>query len=223
MTDVDLSTATAHHAWDERWKNALYRAEWSTAEPDVREAAAGLLQERKAHRVLDLGCGVGRHTLLFARAGFEVTGFDGAPAGLEVCRAEASKEGLQVRLDEGLMTALPYADASFDYVLAFNVIYHGEPGVVRRAIAEIHRVLAPGGLYQGTMLSKRNANFGVGTEVAPDTFVRDGVDDKGHPHFYCSARELTELFCAFEPLRIEDRVHSKPGSWHWHVLAERRP
>ena len=219
----DLSTATAHRAWDARWQDARDRAEWSSAEPDVREVATSLLSARGVHRVLDLGCGVGRHLLLLARAGFEVSGIDGAPAGLAVCRETARAEGLDVDLREGLMTALPYADASFDYVLAFNVIYHGEPGVVRRAVAEIHRVLAPGGLYQGTMLSKRNANFGLGQEVAPNTFVLAGESDKVHPHFYCGAHELMDLFGGFEPLRLEDRLHAKPGSWHWHLLAERRP
>ena len=223
MTEFDLSTATAHAAWNSRWQDAGERAEWASAEPDVRAVAAELLPARGVRRVLDLGTGIGRHALALARAGFEVTACDAAPAGLEVCRAEAAAAGLAIRLDEALMTDLPYGDGAFDYVLAFNVIYHGEPGVVRRAIAEIHRVLAPGGLYQGTMLSKRNANFGLGTEVAPDTFVRTGDDDKGHPHFYCDARELCALFAGFEPLTLEDRLHRKPGSWHWHLLAERRP
>ncbi|MFP4126589.1 MAG: class I SAM-dependent methyltransferase [Alphaproteobacteria bacterium] len=223
MTQFDLSTATAHVAWNSRWLDAGERAEWSSAEPDVREVAATVLPARGVRRVLDLGTGIGRHALALARAGFEVTACDAAPAGLEVCRAEAAAAGLAIRLDEAQMTDLPYGDGAFDYVLAFNVIYHGEPGVVRRAIAEIHRVLAPGGLYQGTMLSKRNANFGRGTEVAPDTFVRTGDDDKGHPHFYCDARGLCALFAGFEPLKLEDRLHRKPGSWHWHLLAERRP
>src|SRR3546814_2143005 len=73
------------------------------------------------------------------------------------------------------MTDLPYADASFDYVLSFNVIYHGDAGVVGRAVAEIYRVLKPGGLFHGTLLSKRNRNYGLGREIAPDTFVIDGA------------------------------------------------
>ncbi|MEO1155184.1 MAG: class I SAM-dependent methyltransferase, partial [Pseudomonadota bacterium] len=92
--------------------------------------------------------------------------------------------------------------------------------VVRRAIAEIRRVLRPGGLYQGTMLSKRNAKFGVGQEVAPDTFLKGDANEEPHPHFYCNASELCVLYEGFELLRLEDRLHTKPGSWHWHLLAE---
>ena len=84
-------------------------------------------------------------------------------------------------------------------MLSFNVLYHGDPGIVRTAIGEIRRVLKPGGIFQGTMLSKRNAGFGVGTEVAPDTFIRDAGDDmddsdKVHPHFYCDAAGLVALY-----------------------------
>jgi tellurite methyltransferase len=71
------------------------------------------------------------------------------------------------------------------------------------------------------MLSKRNANFGRGREVADDTFVIDGVDDKAHPHFYCDAAGLMSIFSGFELLSLSDRQHEKPGSWHWHMIAER--
>src|SRR3546814_20486275 len=101
------------------------------------------------------------------------------------------------------MTELPYADASFDYLLSFNVIYHGAGGVVARAIAEIHRVLKPGGLFHGTLLPKRNGSYGLGEEVAPHTYVIAGAEgDKGHPPFYCTAAELVTMFAAVQPLDL---------------------
>ena len=96
---------------------------------------------------------------------------------------------LDIDFRAGRMTVLPYETDSFDYILSFNVIYHGDRQIVEAAIAEIRRVLRVGGVYQGTMLSKRNASFNLGEEVAPDTFVKPGADgDKAHPHFYCDAR-----------------------------------
>ena len=222
MTEYDLSTATAHHAWDKRWAKPENEPGWSAADPGVVAVAEGLLKERGGRRVLDLGCGIGRHALMFAGAGYDVTAIDGSPAGLAALNDSAKASGLSIRIDEGLMTDLPYADGSFDYVLAFNVIYHGEPGIVRRSIEEIRRVLVPDGLFQGTMLSKRNAKFGVGTKVAPDTYLKGDGDETEHPHFYCAAGELCALFEGFEPLSLLDRLHEKPGSWHWHLLAERR-
>jgi hypothetical protein len=46
-------------------------------------------------------------------------------------------------------------------------------------------------LYQGTMLSKRDPQFGRGRPVAPDTFVR-GSDPKAHPNYYCDRPALPQ-------------------------------
>src|SRR3546814_13790300 len=102
---------------------------------------------------------------------------------LDYAARRARDLGLTVTFGDGLMTELPYADASFDYVLSFNVIYHGDAGVVGRAVAESYRVLKPGGLFHGTLLSKRNRNYGLGREIAPQTFVIDGAPaDQGTTH-----------------------------------------
>ena len=119
------------------------------------------------------------------------------------------------------MLALPVPDESCDYVLAWNVIYHGDRDVVRQCLGEIRRVLKPGGIYQGTMLSKRNGRFGKGKEVAPNTFVIHDESDKAHPHFYCDAAELVGLFQGFELQSLLDLPHQKPGSYHWHLVADR--
>lgn len=224
-----MKTDTAHRAWDAAWSTQDGRADWLVPEPDVTAVAADLAARDERVRALDIGCGVGRHALQFARLGFETFAVDLAETGLSELRRNAEREGLEIAAQTAAMTALPFPDDHFDYVLAFNVLYHGDPAIVAAAVDEIARVIKPGGTYQGTMLSKRNTNFGVGTEVAPNTFVRathpDDPDDgdKDHPHFYCDAAELVALFGGFELVSLNDRTHRKPGSWHWYMLAERRP
>lgn len=214
-------TQTAYRAWDDQWQSESGRAEWLDPDVDVASAVP-LLRSRGAQRVLDLGCGVGRHACFFASAGFQVDAMDASASGLDYAAEQAGQLGLDIAFRDGLMTLLPYPDNSFDYVLSFNVIYHGDSGVVARAISEIHRVLKPGGLFHGTMLSKRNGNYGRGKQVAPNTFVIDGAEgDKIHPHFYCNAAELVKLFEDFELLSLFDREHEKPGTYHWHLIAER--
>jgi tellurite methyltransferase len=212
--------ATAIESWDDRWATPEGRADWLDPQPAVT-ALVPMLNARGARDVLDLGCGVGRHALHFAEHGFTVEAIDGAAAGLDFARREATARGLSLRLRQADADALPFADASFDYVLSWNVIFHGTMGDVGRRIAEIWRVLRPGGLYQGTMLSKRDAQFGLGRPVAPDTFIR-GSDPKAHPHYYCDLQGLAALFSGFELLSLTHAEQRRPGSWHWHILAERR-
>ena len=71
------------------------------------------------------------------------------------------------------MCKLPFRDGEFDYVLALNVIYHGNECEVRRAIGEVRRVLRPGGVFQGTLLSKRHREYGLGREISRNTFIQE--------------------------------------------------
>ena len=222
MAADDLATGSAIDAWDKRWGTDEGRADWLDAHPAV-VALLPELHQRGARRALDLGCGVGRHALLLAGSGFEVEAFDGSATGLDVLRRTAASRGISLGLRHGNADALPYADGAFDFVLSWNVIYHGTLGDAGRRIAEIWRVLKPGGLYQGTMLPTRNANYGRGRRIAPETFVIDGADERGHPHFYCDAAVLVSLFAGFELLSLTQTQQMKPGSWHWNIVAERLP
>jgi tellurite methyltransferase len=212
---------TAIDAWDKKWATVEGRADWLDPERDVI-ALLPELKARGARTALDLGCGVGRHARFLAEHGLVVEAIDGSAAGLKVVREMAQARGLSLGLRQGNADALAFDDSSFDFVLSWNVIHHGTMGDVGRRLAEIWRVLKPGALYQGTMLPTRNTNYGRGRTVAPDTFVVDG-SERGHPHFYCDAATLIALFTGFELLSVKQQQHREPGSWHWHIIAERRP
>lgn len=220
------TTATAHQAWDQAWQTDAGRAGCLQPEPDVIELASSLRMQGKK-TALDLGCGVGRHALAMAALGFETTAFDASSAGLAEVDKGAAARALKVQTAQGDMSALPFEDGAFDYVLSFNVIYHGDETVLRKTIAEISRVLRPGGIYQGTMLSKRRFDYGVGNEISRNTWVQpDGTGDKKHPHYFCDGRECLELFGDFEVWSLKDVDHKfddedKKGSWHWHLVAQK--
>lgn len=215
-------TATAHLAWEKSWQTESGRADWLVPEPDVVQFTQSLKETLKdTPKGLDLGCGVGRHSIHLAQLGFETWGLDGSTAGIAYGQQQAGDRNLAIDFTTGSMETLPYETGFFDYVLAFNVIYHGDGAVVAKCVQEIHRILKPGGFFQGTMLSKRNGKYGLGQEIAANTFIIPEDGDKAHPHFYCSARELCDTFAGFELRSLVDQVHKKPESWHWHLIAER--
>ena len=93
--------------------------------------------------VLEVAVGTGRNLGSYP-AGVRLTGLDYSPAMLAVARQRAHALGLQVDLREGNAHALPFADASFDTVVCTLGLcsVHDD----RRAVAELIRVLRPGGL-----------------------------------------------------------------------------
>lgn len=217
-----MTTDSAHTYWNAQWAVADAGSKWARPEAEVLDHAASLAP---GAAVLDLGAGIGRHALALARLGFRVSALDAAPESLAAIRAAAAAEGLEIAVSDGRMTALPYPDASFDHVLSWNVIYHGDESIVAQSVAEIARVLKPGGTFMGTMLSARRLPVeqakAPGREISRNTWVFDGPGDKVHPHYFCDARALLALFAGFEVMSLVDRVHDSPGSWHWHLLAER--
>jgi len=213
---------TAHERWDRWWGQAKERSYWSEPEPAVTELIPPL-QLRGATGVLDVGAGIGRHALAFARAGFEVVATDASRTGLDEIDRAAKAERLSVETRLAPFTSLPIGSAGVDHVLAWNVLYHGDGEVVRSAFEECRRVLRPGGSFQLTMLSKRHRAFSVGREVRPDTFVDDRSEgDKDHPHFYADAPALTERLAraGFDVVSMIDVDQHPPGGFHWIVLAE---
>lgn len=217
-----MTTDSAHQYWNDQWVQADGTSKWARPEPEVLNHAALL---PKGARVLDLGAGIGRHALMLARLGFDVAAFDAAPQSLATIREAAENAGLAIETAQGLMTDLPFPDGSFDHVLSWNVIYHGDETVVARSIAEIFRVLRPKGTFMGTMLSTRRLPVerakAAGQEISRNTWVFDGPGDKVHPHYFCNARDLLALFHRFEVWSLVDTEHDSPGSWHWHLRAER--
>ena len=118
--------------------------------------------------VLDVACGTGNVTIPLARLGAITTGVDIAPNLLVQARERAAAEGLEIRFDEGDAEALPYPDASFDYVFTmFGAMFAPRPVLVA---AELARVLKPGGtlaMANWNPASFSGAMFRVGSQHAP--------------------------------------------------------
>jgi ubiquinone/menaquinone biosynthesis methyltransferase len=121
----DLITVLLSYGQDRRWKRRLI------------DLAAPL----RGRRVLDLACGTGDLAFAAAADGGDVTGLDLTPRMIELARGKAPAG---VRFLVGDMMALPFCDASFD-VVTTGYGLRNVP-VLETSIAEIYRVLAPGGL-----------------------------------------------------------------------------
>jgi ubiquinone/menaquinone biosynthesis C-methylase UbiE len=94
-------------------------------------------------RILDVGCGDAALAVALAQRGALVTGADVDPIMLAAGRARAAASGVAAELIQGDIQALPFADGSFDVVLAVTVLCVVDDAA--RAVREMGRVLRPGG------------------------------------------------------------------------------
>ena len=97
--------------------------------------------------ILDLGSGSGTLAVWAKQRepGVRVRGLDGDPAIIGQAVRKAERAGLDIPFDEGLSYELPYEDASFDRVLSTLFFHHLVRRDKERTIAEVVRVLRPGG------------------------------------------------------------------------------
>jgi demethylmenaquinone methyltransferase/2-methoxy-6-polyprenyl-1,4-benzoquinol methylase/phosphoethanolamine N-methyltransferase len=115
----------------------------------IQEKLIELAAPAPGEHVLDVGCGTG--TLAIAikpRVGVgEVRGIDASPEMIEVAKEKAVKAGSDLDLQVALIEAIPFPDASFDLVTSSLMLHHLPDDLKRKGLAEIKRVLRPGGRF----------------------------------------------------------------------------
>lgn len=178
---------------------------------------------------LDLGCGLGRHSLLFARHGFTVDSFDLSREAIEGLATKASSFALtNLTARTGDMMKLPYADSSMDCLLAYHVISHTDSKGIHTIVSEINRVLKEGGEFFLTLCSKKSWSFTEAgyPKLDEHTIVKieDGPEN-GIPHFYCDETTITQLFTHANLIsirHIQDCMQNGTAlnnSWHYFILG----
>ena len=110
-------------------------------------------------RVLEIGCGLGTDGVRFALAGADYVGVDLTDAAVASARENFEARGLVGRFERADAEELPFGDCSFDHVYSFGVIHHtAQP---ERIVAEIRRVLEPGGTVTVMLYNRSSINYVV--------------------------------------------------------------
>lgn len=181
---------------------------------------------------LDVGCGLGRHSVYMASHGFDVKAVDLSAFGVAQTLEWAKRDGLKVDAKVSNMLSLGYDDCSFDCAMAYNVIYHTDSAGFVTALGEINRVLRPGGELFLTLISKNTYGFINADEkkkIDENTVAFDEIEaGENVPHFFVDAADITRLFAGWDfalaPKEWCDYNMQKPEffSKHWSMLVRKR-
>jgi ubiquinone/menaquinone biosynthesis C-methylase UbiE len=115
---------------------------------ELRQRTANLARLQPGDAVLDVGCGTGTLAMEVARrvgrAG-RVTGIDPGTQQIARARAKAARRHVPIEFQIGVIEQLPFPDQTFDVVFSTLMMHHVPASLKRQGLAEIARVLKPGG------------------------------------------------------------------------------
>lgn len=205
--------------------------------------------DRGGQRVLEIGCGAGAASCLFAKAGADVTAVDLTEGAVLLTKRNATAQGLQVDVRQMDAEKLVFDDETFDHVFSWGVLHHSAR--TEAAYRELSRVLKPGGQALTMVYNRASFRYFVrgmqwlvlkgklraGDRL--DTVQRFYTDGYYHRHF--TRRELVRLHGAvgltpervaithmakrmtpLTPRRIDEWLKCR-GGWLMVVEASKRP
>ncbi len=186
--------------WEEVFtKSAAFFGE----EPsEFAQVALECFRKNSVRSLLELGCGQGRDTFLFAQNEIEVTALDYSETAVSEISERAAKVGLASKIHSqthDVRNPLPFADASFDACYAHMLLcMELSTAEIAFTLRETHRILKPGGLVVYSVRSNFDKHYRTGTHLDEDIYEIGGFV----VHFF-TEEKIKKLAKGYELLAIE--------------------
>ncbi|MEW5924870.1 MAG: class I SAM-dependent methyltransferase [Candidatus Zixiibacteriota bacterium] len=204
-----------NNIWETYWSDPGNRDWWKKPAPEVLDLIRSLSPAEKP-KVLDLGCGLGRHAIAFALAKFSVMATDSSPTAIRHLNEWAESLNLSIETRVCDLLADTLSDEVFDVVLSYNVIYHGSRDQFARAIQRIRKLLKKSGIFFFTCPSRQDGKYGFGEKVAPHTYRCTKSVTPGDIHYFADEEDLSELLVGFRILAC------RKSEGYWDNKGERQ-
>jgi ubiquinone/menaquinone biosynthesis C-methylase UbiE len=186
------------------------------------EDALPALKKHRVKKVLDLGCGAGRHCILLAGSGFDVVGMDVSKHALKMASRWVQKEGLEnVALIRATMTNVPIDNHCLDAVVSVSVMHHALKKDIMTSVNEVRRILGKNGWFVANLASVHDPRYGTGRKLEQNTFwIPEGYEKKqfGELHHFFTKREALRLLSHFSRVEVTS-MEDKPNYWKIVAIA----
>lgn len=190
---------------------------WPTSDPSpfVVRFLEQFQQKRSSGTVLDIGCGEGRHTTLFASAGYQTVGLDYQPLALKRAMKIFPYNGLNRHFLQGDVFHLPFLKNKFDILIDYGCLHHVRKRDTTAYLESVVPLLKSGGYF---LLSC----FSTAFKHHPDEKrQRDWLVHKGHYDRFFTESSFQAIFGkTFDVLQVEEEKEGLDAFFH--VVMKKR-
>ena len=165
-------------------------------------------QEKKINKIVELGAGLGRDTIFFAKNSIHVTALDYSGSGIKIINEKAEKQNLSKYISTKIFDVrkkLPFEDnsieACFSHMLYCMALTLNE---LENLNNEIYRILKPNGINIYTVRHTNDGDYKKGIHRGEDLYENDGFV----VHFF-SKEKVNSLLNGFQNLKLENFEEGK--------------
>ena len=233
-----MKMSTQQHVWDESYKkrdNFVFYPH----EEVIRFAAKNIIkrvglneykhmnEKPEEVKVLDLGCGIGRHVVFFEKMGIDAFGIDLSIEAINIAKEWAKIEKInkfQHKLVQGDVTNLPWNNQTFHYIVSHGVLDSMPFENAKKAMIEAHRVLKMGGLFYMDVISGDDSSHYreySGEEIVKMEHEKDTVQSYFN---YSKIQELVKGTFTIEECKIIRQEDCISSGYHsrYHLTLKKR-
>ena len=186
--------------WEKNFSN---KPEMFGLEPSLSaKKALKLFQEKKIDKIVEIGAGLGRDTIFFAKNSIHTTALDYSSSGIKIINQKTNKENLSNYVSTKLFDVrkkLPFEDnsieACYSHMLYCMALTTND---LEKLNNEIQRILKPGGINVYTVRHTNDGDFEKGVHVGEDLYENDGFI----VHYF-SEEKVNSLLKGFKNISIE--------------------
>lgn len=213
--------------WNKKYREKRFFLKWPD-EMIVRFIAKYMNVSRKTSKVLDLGCGSGRHSELLANSGCQVFGCDVSKTSIEITKKRLKLVGLKGDFVDASSWDLPYESNFFNFVIAWHSIYYNSFENMKKTISEINRVLVNRGIFIATFIASGDFRQCHGKLISKNTYVgkKDAYDHTGLTVCISDLKTIKKLLSKNSFTIISQGYHEMyfdpvQRTCHWIIIAKK--